>query len=92
MIDDRTPLQRLDDAIHDFSLAVGDEGTLAGWVLVYQAQMLADEGPDIDPVQWDAGYSLAPGMSPFAAIGLVDHIRTVIRDAYATAHEEDDDL
>lgn len=89
MTDDRTPVQRLDDAVHEFSASVGDEGTIAGWALVYQAQMLTDEGPEIDPVQWDAGYSIAPGMSPFAVVGLLEHLRGVIADAYRIAHEDD---
>lgn len=89
MTDARTPLQRLDDAVHEFSASVGDEGTIAGWALVYQAQMLTDEGPEIDPVQWAAGYSIAPGMSPFAVVGLLDHLRGVISDAYRAAQGDE---
>lgn len=88
---DQTPLQKLDDAIHDFFTAIGDEGTLNGWVLSYQASLVEDNGPDIDPIAWDAGYSIAPGLSPFAALGLAEHLSTVIRDVYLGVHNSEDD-
>jgi hypothetical protein len=87
----QTPLQRLDDAIHEFFTAIGDEGTLNGWVLSYQASFINDEGSDIEPIQWDAGYTISPGLSPFAALGLAEHVSTVIRDVYLGIHSAGDD-
>lgn len=85
-MNDATPMDRLDETIREFAASVGDgAGTVAGWVLAWQEQRLIDE-PGIDPVQWRGGYSVSPGMSPYAAVGLAAYLT----EAAAMAGADDD--
>jgi hypothetical protein len=89
---DPTPLERLDDAIHDFVGAVDDDATMAGWALVYQTNYLNPEPPeDMAPLTWDVSYSIQNGLSPFAAIGMLDHLRDEISSVYLSVHGAEDD-
>lgn len=89
MTDDRTPLQLLEDAVHDFiTVQIDGRGAPAGWVLAYQMSYVTDNGPDITPLVWDVGYAASPGVSPFTAMGLTDYTRARIRQAYLTAEED----
>lgn len=83
MTDEHTPLQRLDDAVDDFVRAqqFEDGSTLAGWVLVYQRTALdpTAEERGYQPVKWGNGYAIAPGLSDYAALGLLDVVHEHIR-------------
>jgi hypothetical protein len=87
--DQRTPLQRLDDAIAAFLDEVDDDGgTLAGWVLAYQKTKIQELGPEIDPISWGTDYAISAGISPATALGLVAIAeRTIRRHATEEADE-----
>lgn len=93
--DEQTPLQRLDDAVHDFvAAAARTDSTVAGWVLTYQQTKLdptADER-GMQPILWGNGYAIAPGLSDYAAIGLLDvvheHLRLLGVDLIREGDEE----
>ena len=66
---ERTPLQKLDDAVHEFIEEVGDEGVPSGWVLTWQASKLTNI-PDLIPLAFSSDFTMSAGTSPELAVGL----------------------
>lgn len=89
---DATPLQRLDDAIHEFAQALGNEGTVSGWVLAYESTRITSED-GVVPLVHNAGYSIGPATSPAAADGLASALADLCRvqTVYSMNADQDDD-
>lgn len=79
-MNDRTPVERLEDAIAAFVTEVDDDGgTLAGWVLTFQKTRIQIPESGTGPLSWDANYAVGSGISPFAALGLLAYAEHTIR-------------
>jgi hypothetical protein len=90
MTDDRTPLQRLDDAVHTFAAEIGNTGTVGAWVVAYELTRIVDE-PGALPLQHSAGYAIGPAAGAAAAHGLAAGVAELARqhvvDAMRSAEE-----
>jgi hypothetical protein len=88
---DLTPLQRLDDAIHEFAAALGNEGAVSGWIVAYETTRITNE-EGLVPLVHNTGYSVGPATSPAAATGLASALAELCRDeiVYSLRAEPDD--
>lgn len=93
MTDDRTPLQRLDDAVHDFAAATGCEGTVGSWVLAYETSRVQAADDSALPLVYGSNYSIGPATSPATAVGLGRYVAAVVEQHLldSTALDEEDD-
>lgn len=90
-MNDQNPLQNLDAAVRDFINSLDPDAVPSGWVLAYQTSYLQADDPNLDPLVWDTSYAIAPGLSPFAAIGLARHTASAVSTLYREVHEEDEE-
>lgn len=67
---DLTPLERLDDAIREYSKSLGLEGDLSAWVLGFQMTKITDDARFL-PLTHAEGTALGASTSRATALGLL---------------------
>ena len=75
-----TPLQKLDDAIHEYFAALEQEGTISGWTLAFQSQTL-NSNSDLLPLSFASDFTMGPSTSPETAMGLAHLTRARLEQA-----------
>jgi hypothetical protein len=88
---DKTPLEKLDDAVHEYFAATKDDddtGHISGWVLSTQVTRLVDE-PDALPMQTSWNYTFGPQTSAELALGLVTVVKAFFMRRLTNSDEDD---
>ncbi len=89
---DLTPLEKLDDAVHEFFEALGDEGNISGWVLAYQSSKLNTDSTFL-PLSFASNFTSGASTSPETAMGLAHLTAAKLERAlvFTDYDDEDDD-
>lgn len=77
-----TPLQKLDDAIHEFAKATGlkEQAWISGWVITYSTVQI-EPAEDSLPMVSGANYAIGPQTTMTDAAGLAKFISLAIEKA-----------
>jgi hypothetical protein len=89
---EKTPLEKLDDAVHEFIAATTDEGNraVAGWALGIETSAINPD-PELGVALMDAQhYVSGPQTTSAQAIGLAEFVASVYR-TYITRQTLDED-
>jgi hypothetical protein len=65
-----TPLEKLDDAVHEYVASLRGDGALAAWVVTYQLTKIVDE-PDCLPLASRTDYTISPSGNVEVAVGML---------------------
>lgn len=89
MSEDRTPLQKLDEAISDFVSATGGD-TVSGWILGWQEMAFTDE-VGVLPILTRPNYTFGAGTTLETASGLSRFLTHVTDAGLLSAIQGDED-
>lgn len=78
---ERTPLERLADAVHEFFEADQDGTFVTSWAVVVSTARIQTENADALPMVDGAQYALGPETSAVQAAGLATFLNVVIERA-----------
>ncbi|WDH77921.1 hypothetical protein PTQ19_10345 [Microbacterium esteraromaticum] len=85
----QTPLQRLDDAIHNFVEQTGGEGkTVSGWVLGTATSRIDFSDDDLLPLRSGETYAIGPQTAVVTAAGLARFLSVTIEHAMLDANDD----
>jgi hypothetical protein len=90
--DDRTPFEKLDDAVREYVRECGDEGHVTAWALPIETMTLTADAALL-PVGHATTFVMGPTTSSAHAAGLLSAASTYVI-GHATPHDlgvEDDD-
>jgi hypothetical protein len=86
---DPTPLERLDEAVREFSAACDNEGIVAGWVIAYQLTAITQE-EGVSPLLSRPDYTMSPSTTGELATGLLRLISKRIEGEIIATTADDD--
>lgn len=95
MVDIITPLQKLDEAIHEFMEAteqLGPGGFVTGWIIGVSKARVQAEDTDSLPLVTGATYVIGPQTSVVQASGLTRYLDIVLeRATWSSLNADEDD-
>ena len=91
---DLTPLEKLDDAVHEFYAYLieeeGAQGNISGWVLAYQSSKINPDSTLL-PLSFGSEYTMGASTSPETAMGLAHLTAARLERALVFSDNGDDD-
>jgi hypothetical protein len=89
--DDRTPFEKLDDAVREYVRECGDEGHVTAWALPIETMTLTADAALL-PVGHATTFVMGPTTSPAHATGLLSAAKSYVLDhAMPQDYDPDED-
>jgi hypothetical protein len=88
-MEEQTPLEKLDDAVHEFFAALGHEGNISGWVLAHQSSKLNADSMLL-PLSFASDFTMGASTSPETAMGLAHLTAARLERALVFSDDTDD--